>query len=378
VSFFGDSAGLVALLLFVAGETRDAFAVAALLLAGDFAPSLLSPFTGAISDRFERRRVMVVCELVQAAVVLIIAAMMPALPWLLALVALRSIAAQVFAPAARIAVPALVPDRQLEAANSALGFGANGMEAVGPLVAAALLIDTSIRTVLLLDAATFLISAAILARLPSLPPVELSGPRPTFVTDARAGLHYMAGAPLVRIIAVGFVAVVVFAGVDDVALVFLAKTTLEAPVPALAFLYGAVGLGLVAGYLVLIKAASRLPLVGLLVAGFVIANAGNLLTGLSWSVAAAFAFQFTRGLGISAIDVSVNTLLQREVPPELIGRVFGNLYGAVGAAAAVSYVLGALLLDLTDPRTTFYVAGSGGLVATLVMALALARRRPAH
>lgn len=67
-------------------------------------------------------------------------------------------------------------------------------------------------------------------------------------------------------------------------------------------------------------------------------------------------------------------MLQRLVPPAMLGRVFGNLYGGIGIAAALSYVLGSLLLDLTSPRVTLVVAGAGGLLATLGTALALRHR----
>ncbi len=154
VSTFGDSVGLVALLLYLADGTGQAFAVAALLLVGDVAPSLLAPLTGGISDRFDRRRVMLACELVQAVAVLAIALGLPTLPLLLGLVAVRAVAAQVFQPASRSAVPALVPDRHLESANAALGFGSHGTEAVGPLAAAVLLPLIGIRGVLLVDTAT--------------------------------------------------------------------------------------------------------------------------------------------------------------------------------------------------------------------------------
>jgi hypothetical protein len=53
VSFLGDSLGLVTLLLYVAGETGQALAVALLLLVGDFAPSLPGPFTGVLSGLWE-------------------------------------------------------------------------------------------------------------------------------------------------------------------------------------------------------------------------------------------------------------------------------------------------------------------------------------
>ncbi len=67
VSFLGDSLGLVTLLLYVADATGQALAVALLLLVGDFAPALLGPFTGILSDRFDLKRVMVTCDLAQGA-----------------------------------------------------------------------------------------------------------------------------------------------------------------------------------------------------------------------------------------------------------------------------------------------------------------------
>jgi MFS family permease len=59
ISFLGDSLGLVTLLLYVADTTGQALAVALLLLVGDFAPALLGPLSGVLSDRFDLKRVMV-------------------------------------------------------------------------------------------------------------------------------------------------------------------------------------------------------------------------------------------------------------------------------------------------------------------------------
>jgi MFS family permease len=376
VSMFGDSMRLVALLLYVAEDTGQPLAVAALLLAGDFAPALLAPLTGVISDRFDLRRVMIACELAQAAAVLLML-ILPPLPLLLALVALSAVAAHIFQPASRSAVPVLVPDRELEAANRALGFGSNGMETLGPPAAAVLLPLIDIRGVLLVDVATFLISAALLAFLPKLPRIARNGARMTSLTDARAGLRYVATAPLVRAVLLGFTAVVACNGVDDVALVFLGRDTLQAGVAAVAWLYAAVGIGLLVGYALLTRRPAHSSLVVLLIAGFAVSSLGNLLTGFAWAIAAAFVLQLLRGIGLGAVDVGVITFLQRQVAPDMLGRVFGNLYGGIGVAAGVSYLLGTLLLKLTDPRATFIIAGSGGLLATLatIAATAQARRR---
>lgn len=375
VSFLGDSLSLVALLLYVAQDTGQALAVAALLLVGDFAPALLGPLTGTVGDRFDLRRVLVVCDLMQGVVVLVIGLALPPLPVLLALVALRGVAGQVFGPASRAVLPVLVADEDLEKANSAIGFGANGMEALGPLLAAALLPVLEIRGVLLVDAATFAVSAVLLARLPAVPPAVGLGSRTSFRADARVGLRYLWTEKVLRIVTLGFLAVVAFNGVDDVALVFLTRDDLGGSQSATALLYGAVGIGLLTGYALLARHAVRVPAALLLLLGFAVSSIGNLLTGLAWAVAAAFGLQAVRGVGLSAIDVASNTLFQRRVPPHLLARAFGNLFGAVGVAAGVSYLLGALLLDVTSPRTTFVVAGAGGLLATAATALALSHDR---
>jgi MFS family permease len=373
VSFLGDSLGLVALMLHVAETTGQALAVALLLLAGDFAPALLGPLAGTVADRLDRRRVLVGCELLQGALVLATALWLPPLPGLLALVGLRAVAGQVFQPASRAAVPALVPERDLERANAAVGVATNGGETLGPLVAALLLPVLEVRGVLLVDAATFLVSAALLAFLPAMGTTPGLGRQASFLADARAGLGYAWAEPTVRAVIGGYVAIVACNGIDDVALVFLATDTLGGGERAVGLLLAAVGVGLLAGYALLARARGRLPMTVLLLAGFAVSSAGNLLTGLAWAVAAAFAVQAVRGLGIAAVDVAATTLLQRIVPARLLGRVFGSLYGGIGVAAAFAYLVGGLLLDRTGPRVAFVAAGAAGLLATGATALALRR-----
>jgi hypothetical protein len=53
------------------------------------------------------------------------------------------------------------------------------------------------------------------------------------------------------------------------------------------------------------------------------------------------------------------------------GRVFANLYGAIGLAAGLSYAVGGVLLDATGPRVVLIIAGLGGLAATVGLWLTL-------
>ncbi len=385
VSFLGDSVGLIALLLYTASHFGTGLAVALLMLAGDFVPSLLSPFAGAVADRWDRRVVLISCELVQGGLVAVIAVWLPSLPVLLVLVAIQSCVAAVFQPASRSAVPGLVPESDLERANAAIGFATNGMDSAGPLAGAALLAVLSVRELLLADAATFVISAALLATLPALARSPAVRPGPgtgrdlsvvpagRLLAQARDGVKFIWQDKLIRVITLAFCAVVLFNGVDDVALVFLARHTLHGSNSAASLVYAGAGLGLLAGFLLIARAAPLLPLPMLILAGYAVSSLGNLLTGLSFAILAALGFQVIRGFGIAALDVGHTTAIQRAVPAEMLGRVFSNVYGAVGVAAGLSYVFGGLLLDATNARVTLIVAGAGGLVSAAAAATVLPR-----
>jgi MFS family permease len=371
VSVVGDALSLVTLMLHVQSVLGKAVAVAALLLVGDFAPSLLSPLTGVISDRFDRRTVMIVCEAAQGVLLAIIAFTLPPLPVLLVLVGVRAMLGQIFIPASRAVVPSLVEPRQLGEANAALGLGANSADVIGPFLAALLLTFMDTRGVLLVDAVSFGVSALLLLRLPRLKlPAEANG---TVFKDAKEGIKEIWGNRPLRIIFLGFCGVVACTAIDDVAVLQLTKNVFHASDSAAGVILGAVGIGLLAGF-ALLGRKTKLSMITLLVTGFVVSSAGNLFTGLAWGVASAFMLQAVRGLGIAAMDIAHSTLIQKLTPADRTGRVFANFYGGIGVAAAISYIGGGLLLDAVGPQLTFVLGGGAGvLVAGWVVAASRTR-----
>ena len=359
VSFLGDSLGLVALILFVTEETDSGAAVGLLLLAGDFTPSLLSPVLGTIADRTDGRRTMIACELGQAAVVAVIVALTPSVPVVLVLVALRSLLAATFQAASRSAVADLVDDADLEVANSMIGFGTHGLEAIGPLVAAGLLLVLDPLDVLAVDAVTFLVSPLLLV---GLPPLAVTLEPSNLVADVRDGIGAVWRLPLVRTITVGFWTMAVFTAVDDVALPFLGTDTFDADDSAVGLLYAAGGVGVIVGFALLTRRRPRAFTIA--VAGLVVSCVGNALTGIAPVLWLAIAMQAVRGVGNAWVGVGTDTVIQRETPPHLRGRVFANVYGGVGLAAGVSYVAGGAVVDALGPR----VALTGGSIAGLACA----------
>lgn len=373
ISFIGDALGTIALLLYVVGEEGTGVTVAIVFLAVDFAPALLSPLTGTLSDRVDRKRLMIGCDLLQGVIILVIALATLPLPLIFGLVAIRSGLGSLFQPASRSAVPELVPEPDLETANAVIGFGTHGFDLVGPLLGAALLPFLGVRGLLLADAVTFAVSAVLLLRLPALAPASIEEDRLPFLREAGDGLRFLWGLPALRVLTVGFCAVVMLNGVDDVALVFLAQDVLDGTESQTSLLYGGAGMGLLIGFLLLARFATRFPAVGMIGAGFLISSLGNAMTGLAISIPMAFAMQAMRGAGISLIEVSVQTFVQRTVPRGMQGRAFANLFGAVGISAGLSYAIGGPLLDLTGPRCVLAAGGFGGAIAAMLVARRLAR-----
>jgi MFS family permease len=369
VSFLGDSLGLVALIVFVTEETDSGAAVGLLLLAGDFTPSLFSPLLGTIADRVDGRRVMAVCEIGQAVLVAMIAVLTPPVAIVLVLFALRSLLAATFQAASRSAIADLVDDADLEVANSLIGFGTHGLEAIGPLIAAALLLVLDPLDVLLADAATFAVSAVLLIGLPRLGvTIERAG----LLGDVRAGIGAVWQVPIVRIIALAFWGMAAFTAVDDVALPFLATDSFGAGDSAIGVLYAASGAGVLVGFALLTRRRPG-PVVIALV-GMAVSCVGNILTGLAPVLLLAVAMQGVRGIGNAWVGVGTDTVVQREVPPHVRGRVFANVYGAVGLAAGISYLVGGAVVDAFGPRVALVAGGIGGLACAAIAAWASASR----
>ncbi|MET1003810.1 MAG: MFS transporter, partial [Acidimicrobiia bacterium] len=129
--------------------------------------------------------------------------------------------------------------------------------------------------------------------------------------------------------------------------------------------------GLLVAYAVLISRSSHGAATTGFVIGCAVAGLATGLTGLAQSMAIAVGLQMVRGVGAALVETNLQTALQRSVPPEMLGRVFANVFGSVGVAAALSVALGGLLLDATSPRTVLVVCGLVSLAGAGASAILL-------
>ncbi len=373
VSLVGDGAGNLALIVHVERVRGTGTAVGLLLLVASL-PRLLSPLTGIVADRVDRRLVLAAGELGQGLVLAVAVVWLPPLPVLLALLLAKSTITAIAEPAGQSAIPALVDDRDLPSANALLGGARQAGEVLGPLLGGAVVGLAGVRAGLALDTLTFLVTVPLLLlRVPRLRPgADESGGDGTVagaLTEAWAGLSYTVRHPIARALLVGFF-LAGLAAADDVALPFLARSLGAGP-RGIGSLYAAVGAGLVLGYVLIGRAGGRYAPAAGFVAGGAVAALGNVLTGAAPALAAGVAFQMLRGVGIALFETTLQTLLQRTVSRRHMGRVFANVYGAVHVAACLALLGGGVLLDATSARAVLYASGGVGAAGTVISAFLL-------
>jgi MFS family permease len=224
------------------------------------------------------------------------------------------------------------------------------------------------------NAASFAISALLLTRIGPLPPVA-DPLAATLVGDTMAGLRYARGDAAVRRLTLGTVVFVTFAGIDNVALVFLVKGPLHGTSTEYGLVAAAFGVGMIGASVALSVVAARRPGAFWLIGGVITGGAGAVLSGLAPGLAIGCVGQVIGGVGNTADLVGTDTLLQRHVPPEMLGRAYGIVYCGDQLAAIGSSVIAAPLVALAGARVTFVVAGVGAL-ASLPLLVPILRRTP--
>jgi MFS family permease len=367
--------GLIALVLFVAPSGPG---TVSLVLIGTALPLLAGPLAGAVADRVDQRRMLASCEAGQGIIYAILAVTRPPLPALLPLVILASLLATFGGPAGKSAVRRLVPAECRSQANALLSLAMNLQIIAGPAIGGVLAGTTGISAAFGVNAASFAISALLLAGLGPLAPLERPAPeaRTGLLADTISGLRYASENPAIRGLVLGTLIFVTFAAMDNVALVFLVRRALHGPAAEYGIISAAFGAGMVIASLALTVKAGRRPAAFWLTGGVVAGAVGMVLTGIAPSAAVACAGQAVAGAGNTADLVGTDTLVQERVPAHMLGRVFGTVYGGAQLASALSYIIAGPLVALTGPRATFVIGGAGALVGAFVLASAL-RSRPA-
>jgi MFS family permease len=372
-SAVGTGAGYVALLIVAYDRLTSAWAISLVLLADLLPAMLLGPLFGAAADRWSRRGCMVVAELLRAAAFLGVA-LVDGFAATFAFALLAGVGTGLFTPAALAAVPSLVRSDRLPAATSLYGAITDLGFITGPAIAALVLLVGGPEIILVGNAVTFGISAVALASLrfgaaPRRDAIE--GPRAGLFREARAGLRALAGMEGIRAVVVASGAMLLFAGLFNVAELPFATDELEAGDAAFAVLAAIYGFGFVAGSISGSRGGRREVLKRRFLGGLGLVAVGFLACAVAPNLGTALPAFALAGVGNGLILVYERLLIQTTVPDVLMARVFGAKDGLTAWAFASAFLVAGGLIESLGVRAVLLIAGGGGLLVWATSALAL-------
>lgn len=373
LSVAGDQLARIALSVLVFERTESA-GLTALTYALTYIPDLLfGPLLAGFADRYPRRQVMIVTDLARAVLVALMA--IEALPLWLVIMLLLGLQAfgSPFNAARAATLPVVLPGDHYvlgKAANDmvvqfsqVLGFGAGGVVVVA--------VGTS--GGLLLDSATFLLSAALIAfgvqRRPA--PAHTTEQKTGYFKDLAAGLSLVSRTPSLR----ALVALAAIAGfyvtVEGLAVPYADE--IGGGTEAAGLLLAASPAGAVLGMwlITLLPPERRMRLIAPLAVAaclpllFCFLQPGLLPTVALWALS---------GLA-SAYHLPTSTAFVQAVPDHQRGQAFGVASTALKSSQGLGILVAGLIADQTSPSLALAVVGGAGVLAALAAGAAWTRAR---
>jgi MFS family permease len=366
ISVTGDVAAHVALAVVLYTGTGSATWVGAALFIAFAVPALVSPVSGALGDRFDRRRVLIASDLLAAACSAAMA-LVSGPGALLALAFLAAVASAPFLPASGAMVPALTAPDALPWANARIAVARTIGSIAGPVVGGGLVAVAGGPAAFAVNAASFAVSAALVAGVRGDLRPAARAERGDADHRAIEGLHLVLRDPTLRALTLGFVLVDVGNGLALPAEVALAG----------AFGVGASGYGALvalwgAGGVLGARCAPALldhrtePAVLVAAAG-ALAVAFGTVAAAPW-FALALAGLALGGAAMSVAGVGEDVVLQRRVADHVRGRVYAAHVAAVQLSLAAPLLFAGALVDALGPQPVFAVAALAALLGALVLA----------
>ncbi|RME62309.1 MAG: MFS transporter, partial [Caldilineae bacterium] len=388
VSLLGDWFNLIGSATLIATLTQSGFAVGGLFVVRMLAPFLVSPLAGVVADRYERRTILIIADILRALVVLgFLLVRDPSTVWLLyALTALQLALSGFFDPARNALLPDIVQRRHLGAANALTSATWSIMLAVGAALGGLVAGYWGVYTSFVIDALTFLLSAWLLMQIGHRSaPGSLSKDHTVggVIKDYVDGWRYLNRERRILFIALqkGLLSLVVAGGfqVVQVAIskqVFVIGEGGSLGLGIFMMIFG-VGTGLGPIFVRRLSGdADRSLQVGILF-NYLIATLGLLLIAPLANFAAVNAGMFLRGWGGGVLWVFTTQLLLQNLPEGVRGRVFATEYAFFTLCSAAGAAWTGLALDRLGIGGTLWLMTGLGLLPALLWAWLAVLRQPA-
>ncbi|MCU0313934.1 MAG: MFS transporter [Solirubrobacteraceae bacterium] len=376
VSLLGDGIYLVAVAWQVYDLSNTPAALALVGLAWSVGLGLFLLTGGVVSDRFDRRRVMIAADLVRAAALGVIAALSLSgsleIWHLVLLVGLYGAGEAFFGPALGALVPDLLSGERLTQANALEQFMRQSCRLLlGPALGGIIVAAVGPGDAFVIDAVTFLVSATFIAliRTPSAGTHEAGS---TMLAEAKAGLRYAAGQRWLWVtLLTSSLVMLLFFGPMQVLLPYIVRNELDAGATGYGLVLAADGLGAIVAALIVAQRGLPRRYLSVIFGAWALAMLPLIGYALGTTVWQLMLFAAVHGAMITVGLIVFTTLQQLLVPSAVLGRVQSLEWFSSVALVPVSFALTSPVAAALGSHTTLILAGGAAAAVTVGMFLAL-------
>jgi MFS family permease len=374
VSLLGDGLYVVAIAWQAYQISNSPYALAVTGVAWTLPTVLVLPVSGALSDRVGRRPLMIVADLLRAGAVggLALLAVLGTIEvWhLIVLSVVFGTGEALFNPSFVALVPELVPEPLLVKANSLdQAMRPLAMQFLGPALGGVLVASVGTGTAFALDAASYLFSAVMILLIRARPAVRHE-PRESLLAEMGEGVAYVRRHVWLWGTLLAFsITVLVFWGPIEVLVPFVIKNDLHGGAGGFGLVLAAGGAGAVVAAVATSIAGLPRQRLALCFATFIIAGFGTAFYGVATALWQMAVIAAVAGACFAVGLVAWGTIMQTQVPAELLGRVSSLDWMVSISLLPVSFALVGPVSGLFGVRTTLVAAGIGSgsiLIAALI------------
>jgi len=370
-SGIGDWFYNVALIVYVLEQTRSPGWVAAASICRLLPFVLFGSLGGVLGDRYDRRTVMILSDLVRAALMFLLAlvAILSApVIFAVALAFLSTIASTTFFPAAAATTPSLVKEDSLAAANGLITTIDYLAIALGPALGGFVIAVGGVPAFSFgVNGLTFVASAIFLSRVPRGGRIQRGEEkRIPLRRQVAQGAGAITSSGSVVILVAIIVAATFTYGEETVLYPLVAERLLSTGAEGVGYLFAAFGVGGVLASGVANRVVERGRPGVVLVLGSLVAATPLLFLPLTTTPAVAYLLVAIEGGSFIFVEVLATTLLQRIVRADMMARVFGIIDSLTVAGTVLGAFVAPVVVRLLGLQAGLWTAGGILIVLTLL------------
>ena len=360
VSVFGDFLAIFAVLSYVSFTLHATAAQVTGISVSFMIPfAVIGPVAGVFVDRWNVKRTMIASDLIRAALALSLV-FAATLGQIYAILFLLSAVSAFFMPAQTVTLRTLVPREGLLAANALVQQAFQIMRIFSPALAGAMVEWFGAGSCYYVDSISFICSASLIATLiiarEPVAPTKGSHPLKSVLNDLMVGVKF-----IFTHATISFVIMAMAAGMFAIScfgplIAVYVRDELQATSLAFGIINALIGVGMIAGTLLMNRIAQKVSKTHLALWGLLTMGAFVVVLAAFKSIAAASISMFGVGVGVIFVFVSAQTLMQGQTPMELIGRVSSTVMSVLSIAQLIGLVFSGSLAQVLGIRNLFYAS----------------------